>query len=812
MSRGRDTALYLSRYVLFGMALAAFVPALGHAQGLSGQLSGTVVDSSGAVVPDASVVVTDQASKSIRRSKTNSDGNFSFAGLPPANYTVTVETAGFQKWERTGLEFRLGEKRSLNVRLNVAGLSEEVAVTASAAEIAPTNSGEKSATLTSEQIENITIVGRSAAELLKVLPGLSPIGGGSNNRPGFSGEVDRDQRQRRRRQAERHRQLLGQRDHAPTPSTSRSTARPAPTPAATARPPSTRTPSSSRSSRSCSRTSGPSTPRARSPCSVVSKSGGREFHGSVFTYVRDYHLNSNEWFSNKMDKERTKNKFTFPGFTLSGPLLIPGTNFNKNRDKVFFFVGFEYFKQRLDTGLVQARGCPTEEMRNGDFSQAPNLGLGGGSINARPQRLPGRHHPVQPDRSRRPDPAERHSPSERRSPPGQRLQLRGQPGLRPERLAAPRRAWTSTSPTTPSCSCATTASARCSPSPIGLWWRNGERQVPYPLSRSRNNQSDSWTVSLTHVFDPTLTNETILGRHLHQLPEPLRRPVQGLSGARSATPTGGIFDKSNDQIPSYAGGLGRRRTGLLQPGRVRPDPLREEVADLGRGATSPRWRARTPSRSAPTTSGSQNSQPGNGNSNGHIVSAPWGGNSTGNASPTSCSAGSEQYNEASKNVLHNIKYNQIEGYVQDSWKIKPRLTLDGGIRMSLPWPLVRRPGARHGGVRPVEATTRTLPNSALSGIAYNAIDSSIPLTGSNVQGLFFHAARRLRLGREGHRRHRDPRRRRHLPLPRPAVALRRRHRLRLRSPRDQPQPARRRWPRSTSSGPATSASAAALWP
>src|SRR5260221_3986941 len=190
MSRGRDTALYLSRYVLFGMALIAFVTVVGHAQGFTGQLSGTVVDSSGAVVPEATVVVTDQASKSVRRSKTNSDGNFSFAGLPPANYTVTVESAGFQKWERTGLEFRLGEKRSLNVRLNVAGLTEEVAVTAASAEIAPSNSGEKSATLTADQIENITIGGRSAAELLKVLPGMTPLSG-SNNRPGFNGQVIR---------------------------------------------------------------------------------------------------------------------------------------------------------------------------------------------------------------------------------------------------------------------------------------------------------------------------------------------------------------------------------------------------------------------------------------------------------------------------------------------------------------------------------------------------------------------------------------------------------------------------------------------
>ncbi len=52
-----------------------------------------------------------------------------------------------------------------------------------------------------------------------------------------------------------------------------------------------------------------------------------------------------------------KNKFLFPGFNVSGPVLIPGTDFNKNRDKVFFFLGYEYFKQRLDTGYRQVLGA-----------------------------------------------------------------------------------------------------------------------------------------------------------------------------------------------------------------------------------------------------------------------------------------------------------------------------------------------------------------------------------------------------------------------------------------------------------------------
>ena len=110
---------------------------------------------------------------------------------------------------------------------------------------------------------------------------------------------------------------------------------------------------------------------------VVSKSGGRDFHGSVFTYFRDYHLNSNEWLGNKVGAERTKNKFLYPGLTLSGPLSFGG--FNKNRDKVFFFVGYEYYKQTIDTGFIQS-WVPTTAMRNGDFSELATAGWTGNNV------------------------------------------------------------------------------------------------------------------------------------------------------------------------------------------------------------------------------------------------------------------------------------------------------------------------------------------------------------------------------------------------------------------------------------------------
>ena len=70
----------------------------------------------------------------------------------------------------------------------MGSLSESVSVTAKP-EIAPIDSGEKSARLTSEQIQNVPMVGRSTAELLKLLPGMTPANGGTSGSPGFNGEI-----------------------------------------------------------------------------------------------------------------------------------------------------------------------------------------------------------------------------------------------------------------------------------------------------------------------------------------------------------------------------------------------------------------------------------------------------------------------------------------------------------------------------------------------------------------------------------------------------------------------------------------------
>ena len=80
-------------------------------------------------------------------------------------------------------------------------------------------------------------------------------------------------------------------------------------------------------------------------------------------------LNANDWLSNYSRVARPENQYYYPGFTLGGPVMLPFTKFNRKRDKLFFFTGYQYFYQVLDTGLLRST-VPTLGERNGDFSPA----------------------------------------------------------------------------------------------------------------------------------------------------------------------------------------------------------------------------------------------------------------------------------------------------------------------------------------------------------------------------------------------------------------------------------------------------------
>ena len=647
--------------------------------------------------------------------------------------------------------------------LKVATVSETVSVSAEVA-LTPLNSGEKSATLTAEQIENIPIMGTSAAEVLRLLPGMTATGGdGAKNNPGFSGEIYgiNGNGEGGKQSAVGNYSANGARDWALDITIDGAPGADPGCNCATSVNPNTEFIQEFKVLQSNF-----SAEHAKGPVamSVISKSGGREFHGSVFGYLRDYRLNSNEWFANKVGADRVKNKFIYPGFTLSGPLLIPGTGFNKNRDKVFFFAGFEYFGQTLDTGYVKS-WVPTAAMRNGDFTN-PGA-VGSGSFVNTPTNFPGGI-----------------VPANMIDPGGQAmLNLFPNPNADPattggynyvDNLLVDQNGWQGLARLDFNISDNTKMFVRYNiqretqPFVIGLWWRNGERQVPYPSSISGKNKSDSVTASLTHVFNPTLTNETILAVTYIDFPNQID-DRNAVSRQALGYPYQGIFGDSNDQIPSAdAGGWGNSGPMYFNPGGFDPILFATKWQVSAQNNLTKVWGLHTMKFGAYYEYVS-NAQPRNNNSNGNAIFATWQGGSSGNTFADLLMGGPmAAYNEASKNIVADMSYNLFEAYAQDSWKIKPRLTLDYGLRVSYFGPWSDNNGI---GMAAWDETKYGDGSGQFPGIVWNAKDSSVPLSGVDGELDLRDPARRVRLGPEGHRRDRPPRRRRHVPVPRAAAHL-----------------------------------------
>ncbi len=122
----------------------------------------------------------------------------------------------------------------------------------------------------------------------------------------------------------------------------------------------------------------------------VTKAGGSSFHGNAFFSARNYVLNSNDAYSNALGIKQPQDKYYYPGGSIGGPVLIPWTHFNKNHDKLFFFTGYEYFYQVLDTGSLTAT-VPTSGMINGNFSPSELAKLGTRRLSGKPPGNEYRH-------------------------------------------------------------------------------------------------------------------------------------------------------------------------------------------------------------------------------------------------------------------------------------------------------------------------------------------------------------------------------------------------------------------------------------
>lgn len=682
----------LIRILVTAVGLVTALPTLSFGQSVFATLTGTVTDASDAVVPNARVALRNVASGDTRRTVTNDDGYFNFSSIPVgAAYELVVEANGFSSYKATELSFSGAETRGINVSLKVGTTADAVEVV-SAVDAVPTVSGEKSSTLTQKELQNFAIVGRNAAEFIKILPGFSIANTGTENRANFTGETigingngDGGSQSPFNGAYSNNGLPQGSLDitadgaHVSDPGCNCATPV---------------NPNSDFIEEFKVLTSNFSAENSKGPAvvSTVGRSGGRDFHGSVYLAARHHSLNANDWLNNRLGVPRPQNKYFFPGGTFSGPVLIPGTGFNRKREKLFFFTGFENFFQTLDTGIIRAT-VPTEGMRNGNFSPAElrkTEGLVRGQFitaSGAPAQIPGNLNPPNGI-----------IPASQIDRNGQALMaLMPLPNVDPNATGGfnyvnqivfnqNSRQWFSR--VDYNISDNTKLFVRYNFQnerqlfPIGLWWRN-PNQVPYPTEIVGKNRSDSISVGLTKVFSPTMTNEFVFGYTFIAFPNVFNDPAK-VDRNNLGVNFPGLFKNGVAQIPSITG-WGGEFASIVNPGGFEVGGSRGLFADKHlptfSNITTKVWGTHT------TKAGAfyefiVNNQPANGNTNGVAAFANWGGNSTGSAYADLLTGRVADYSEQSFNRLNNIGSHIFEFFVQDDWKVTRNLTLNLGFRGS----------------------------------------------------------------------------------------------------------------------------------
>lgn len=351
------------------LALIACVPVPAPAQVGQATLTGTVQDTSGATIAGAAITLTDTNNLTQRTAASDAHGFFTFSSLPAATYEVKFEKAGFAPLQRTIAVHIADHTEIPDIRMAVAGTKESVTVTAEQTLVTPADTGELSYTLTSKQVQNLNIMGRSAIELLSLVPGAADSG--NFNVDTYSGQVAGFTPNASAYSVNGNRFDLTQIVSDGTPVTDVNTAGAGAV-----------TPNVEMIQEVKVETAAFSSDQASGPVVVQTqtKSGGKDFHGELYGTVRNNALDDTDWRVKNLGLPKPDDGYYYIGANIGGPVVIPGTKFNEKRDKLFFFAAFEKDLQYVQDPVEDIRlavtptagtvvdGQTTPNMRAGDFS------------------------------------------------------------------------------------------------------------------------------------------------------------------------------------------------------------------------------------------------------------------------------------------------------------------------------------------------------------------------------------------------------------------------------------------------------------
>jgi len=342
--------------LLITIGLLAFaVPTT--AQTITGSISGAVADSTGGLIPSATVTLVSDKTGQTRTAATNGEGRFNFAALQPGTYSLKIEQQGFQAFEQRNIILSANENLALgDLKLQPGQVSETVSIMSEGAVI-QRESSDLTARLTADQINLISTKGRDITSLLRLLPGTSNNDDIEGAGDGFGTDLPN---------------ISGQRGRSTVPTID----------GLFAGEPS----GSNKLSMTINQDAVAEVKVLRNNygaeygnnggaiINIVSKGGGQRYAGSVYYFLRNESLNATPFFNNKQGLRKPLYRHLYPGGNFSGPLPLP--RFGEGgkfwlKDKAFFFFAYEKPHQ-ITPNDPRFVTVPTALERAGDFSQSIN--------------------------------------------------------------------------------------------------------------------------------------------------------------------------------------------------------------------------------------------------------------------------------------------------------------------------------------------------------------------------------------------------------------------------------------------------------
>jgi hypothetical protein len=750
------------------------------AQQLTGTLSATVTDSAGAVVPNAKVTMKSETSGDIRTTVSNGSGYFTVTAVQPGTYSVSIEAPGFKTWQQTGIVFALGDSKTLpSVKLEVGQVSETVEIKAGADVVIPDNA-EVSNTLNTGLVEDIPIIGRDAGELLKIMPGMAlnnggtqgssfnPTTVGSNNGPVGAYSANGTQP---------NGAMAYMLDGANLVDPGN-----AGTQIANINQDMVSEVKVLMSSYSAEYAKGPVIFEA------FSKSGGNQFHGEAYFYARNSLFNSwdaytkTQFLSDVSSYPTLRNQFAnsleppahfyYPGGNIGGPIILPFTDFNKSRKKLFFWAGYEYMRQTPAVTPIDYN-VPTVEQKSGDFTET--------TINGQPGVVNGANTPLLTALQGNPNygyaydipyglpsnavnhvmPTSDFDPNLTGGIPDGKhglLQYYPNANILPSASngynnyqytpSEPQNRWEATGKVdyaisdNSKLSVSYTRQIETDVHPIGVWW-TPPWTLPYPSNVQAPTTSQDFMSNFTHVFSPTTTNEFVFTYARYINPSNLTNPSV-VSRKTLGFNTTGFYNTTTNQVPNVEGPWGGAVPNIDEFsfdgafnggngfGAIKKDPSLYDnftkVIGLHTVKAGFYWDT---SQNVQSSAGLQLGNQGNYN-------VGWGASDTGNVVADFLLGVNGSYQQQNIIPTQDIKSHQWSIYAQDSFKANHQLTLNYGLRFDH---MGQWYGPVNGmGVWSPGTYNNTASAPANTGVLYHSIDSSIPLSGL-VSPLFYYEPR-----------------------------------------------------------------------